>query len=41
MDRIFTRIATRIATASGQPLAFLLALAVIVVWAVTGPLFRY
>ena len=41
MDRLFTRIASRIATASGQPLAFLLALAVIVVWAVTGPLFRY
>ena len=41
MDRIFTRIATRIATASGQPLAFLLALAVIVVWAATGPLFAW
>jgi len=41
MDRIFTRVATLIATAAGQPLAFLLALAIIVVWAVTGPLFAY
>ena len=41
MDRLFTRIATQIATAAGQPLAFLLALGVIVVWAVTGPVFHY
>jgi len=41
MDRIFTRVATLIATAAGQPLAFLLAVGTIVVWAVTGPLFHY
>ncbi len=41
MDRIFTRVATLIATAAGQPLAFLLALGVVVVWAVTGPLFAF
>jgi len=41
MDRIFTRVATLIATAVGQPLAFLLAVGTIIVWAVTGPLFRY
>jgi low affinity Fe/Cu permease len=41
MNRIFTRIATVIATAAGRPLAFLIALVVIVVWAVTGPLFNY
>jgi low affinity Fe/Cu permease len=41
MNRIFTRIATLIATAAGRPLTFLLAVATIVVWAVTGPLFRY
>jgi low affinity Fe/Cu permease len=41
MDKLFTRIATQIATASGQPLAFLLALGVVVLWAVTGPLFAY
>jgi low affinity Fe/Cu permease len=41
MDRLFTRVATLIANAAGQPLAFLLALGVVVVWAVSGPLFDY
>jgi low affinity Fe/Cu permease len=41
MDRLFTRIATLIAGAAGRPLAFLLALGTVVVWAVTGPLFHF
>jgi len=41
MDRIFTRIASHIAGLAGRPATFLLALAVIVVWAVTGPLFKW
>ena len=41
MDRLFTRIATYIAHLVGQPLAFLLALAVVVVWAVSGPMFHW
>jgi low affinity Fe/Cu permease len=41
MDRLFTRIATAIAHAAGQPLAFLLALGVILVWLVTGPMFGF
>ena len=41
MDRVFTRVASAIATMAGQPLAFLVALLVIIVWAVTGPLFQY
>src|SRR5687768_4582236 len=41
MDRIFTWIATRVSAAVGQPLAFSLALTVIIVWAATGPLFDY
>lgn len=41
MRSTFTRIAAWIATAAGQPLTFLLACAIIVVWAVTGPLFGY
>ena len=41
MDRFFTRIATRIANAVGQPLAFITALTIILVWAVTGPIFDY
>jgi low affinity Fe/Cu permease len=41
MDRIFTRLATMISAAAGQPLAFFLALAVIVVWGVSGPIFGF
>ena len=41
MRRAFNTIATYIAIASGQPLTFILALVVVIVWAVTGPLFHY
>ena len=41
MRSLFTRIATWIATASGQPMTFMIALAIILIWAVTGPLFHY
>jgi low affinity Fe/Cu permease len=37
----FTRFAKWTARATGRPAAFVLAAAVIVVWAVTGPLFGY
>lgn len=41
MHRLFTRIATAIALTAGQPLAFLIALGTIIVWAVTGPVFGW
>ncbi|HEY6816281.1 MAG TPA: low affinity iron permease family protein [Croceibacterium sp.] len=41
MDRIFTRVASLIAGAAGQPSAFLLALGVVIVWGITGPLFAF
>jgi len=41
MRRLFTQIATSISMAAGQPLTFLIALSIIVVWAVTGPLFHF
>ena len=41
IDRIVTAIASRVSAAAGQPLAFIVALGVIVIWAVTGPLFAY
>lgn len=41
MDRFFTNLATRIANMVGQPLTFIIALASIFVWLVTGPLFRF
>jgi low affinity Fe/Cu permease len=39
--KLFNNIATFIATAAGQPLTFILAVLVIVVWAVTGPMFHF
>jgi len=41
MDQLFTRIAARLATAVGQPLAFIIALLGIVLWAMSGPLFGF
>jgi low affinity Fe/Cu permease len=41
MDRLFTRIASTSATLMGQPLAFILSTLLVVVWAVSGPLFDY
>jgi len=41
MNRIFTWFAGRAASAAGQPLAFVLASALILAWGVTGPLFHY
>ncbi len=41
MDRFFTRVATRISVAAGQPLTFLLAVGIILVWVVTGPIFQF
>ena len=41
MRRFFNLCATKISTAAGQPLTFITAVAVIMIWAVTGPLFHY
>ena len=41
MSRFFTWFAGRIASFAGQPLAFVIAFALIVIWGVTGPLFGY
>jgi low affinity Fe/Cu permease len=41
MDRIFTWFAGRIASFAGQPVAFVGAFALIIVWGVTGPVFGY
>lgn len=41
MDRIFTLIATRIASAAGQPLTFAVALCIVAIWGITGPVFGY
>ena len=41
MDRIFTWLASRMASAAGQPAAFVIALALILLWGATGPIFHY
>jgi low affinity Fe/Cu permease len=41
MNRIFERFSAGVAMACGQPGAFILALAIVVVWATTGPIFNW
>jgi low affinity Fe/Cu permease len=41
LDRLFTVVAGRIAAIAGQPIAFIVAVLLIVGWAVTGPFFDY
>jgi low affinity Fe/Cu permease len=41
MDHFFTLIANKIARFVGDPIAFITALAVVIVWGVTGPIFHY
>ena len=41
MNNLFRHFASRIAAQLGSPWAFLLALALVVVWALTGPVFGY
>lgn len=41
MDRIFTRIASRCAHVMGQPLMFIIAVSLIILWAISGPFLNY
>jgi len=41
MDRLFTAIASRIAAFAGKAASFIVALSLIVIWGVTGPLFGF
>ena len=41
MERLFETVAGKVAGWTGRPPAFILALAVVVVWGVTGPIFHY
>jgi low affinity Fe/Cu permease len=41
MERFFTKIATHISGAAGRPLAFVIALFIVVVWGISGPVFQY
>ena len=41
MHRFFNWFATKTSTAAGQPMTFIIALLVILVWAITGPVFHF
>ena len=41
MDTVFTLAATQIAAVAGQPVAFVGAVSIILIWGLTGPLFGY
>ena len=41
MGRIFEHLAARVAAAAGRPAAFALALTIIIVWALSGPVFGW
>jgi low affinity Fe/Cu permease len=41
MRKFFNWFATKTSTAAGQPATFVVAVAIIAVWAVTGPMFHY
>ena len=41
MGKFFTYLASRIAAWAGRPLAFVIALSIVIIWGVTGPLFGF
>ncbi|MCW2393739.1 low affinity iron permease family protein [Sphingobium sp. B8D3B] len=41
IEMFFTRFASRMASWTGQPFTFVLALGIIVIWGVSGPLFQW
>ena len=41
MERVFETIASKVAGWAGRPPAFIMALVVIIIWGVTGPVFKY
>lgn len=41
MDKFFTQFAQRVAMMAGRPQAFIMALAIILVWGLSGPVFRW
>ena len=40
-SKVFAHVATRIAHGAGKPLAFILCCLLVLIWAVTGPLFSF
>jgi low affinity Fe/Cu permease len=41
MEKMFTAVAGKIAGLAGRPVAFMLALTLVIIWAITGPIFGF
>ena len=41
MGGFFERLASRVAAAAGRPRAFVLALSIVIIWGLSGPVFRW
>ena len=41
MDRLFHKFAVSVSKISGRPISFVLALSLIIVWMISGPLFKF
>jgi low affinity Fe/Cu permease len=41
MDEVFHRVASKISSVTGSPQAFIVAILIIAVWAISGPIFNY
>jgi len=41
LNKVFSRAANSVATATGRPIAFCLCVLIVVVWAVSGPIFKF
>jgi low affinity Fe/Cu permease len=41
MDKLFTAFSHRVSFWAGQPAAFILAVSVVIIWGVTGPIFAF
>jgi low affinity Fe/Cu permease len=41
LDKVFTDVANRVSGAAGRPATFIIALTIIVVWGITGPVFGW
>jgi low affinity Fe/Cu permease len=41
MDKLFAKFANATAKATGSPVAFLLCVAAVLIWAITGPIFKF
>ncbi|MDE8653437.1 low affinity iron permease family protein [Novosphingobium album (ex Liu et al. 2023)] len=41
MERFFTRVASAVSRYTGQPITFMVALAIVLIWGISGPIFKW